>query len=138
MSLEFQTRVSLFVYLRFWLETLKKLYILNMENNIKKKRFLYHTANPHWLSLLHMVMHMFQDCSLNLPQPLVPLLCPQACPRPAPLSGALWHPRGVGWGDSRRRFKREGTHIYLWLIHAVVWQKPTRYCKAIILQLRFF
>ena len=24
----------------------------------------------------------------------------------------------------------------LWLIHVVVWQKPTQYCKAIILQLK--
>ena len=33
------------------------------------------------------------------------------------------------------RFKREGTYVYLWLIHVDVWQKPTQYCKAIILQL---
>ena len=26
--------------------------------------------------------------------------------------------------------------IYLWLINIVVWQKPTQYCKAIILQLQ--
>jgi len=24
----------------------------------------------------------------------------------------------------------------LWLIHAVVWQKPTQHCKAIVLQLK--
>ena len=35
-----------------------------------------------------------------------------------------------------RRFKREGTYVYLWLIHVDVWQKPTQYCKAIILQLK--
>ena len=34
------------------------------------------------------------------------------------------------------RFKREGTHIYLWLIHVDVWQKSTQYCKAIILHLK--
>ena len=34
------------------------------------------------------------------------------------------------------KFKREGTYVYLWLIHADVWQKPTQYCKAIILQLQ--
>ena len=33
-------------------------------------------------------------------------------------------------------FEKKGTHIYLWLIHAAVWQKPTQYCKAIILQLK--
>ena len=40
-----------------------------------------------------------------------------------------WEEVGVG-----RRFRREGTHVYLWLIHVVVWQKPTQYCKAIFLQ----
>ena len=33
------------------------------------------------------------------------------------------------------RFKREGTYVYLWLIHVEVWQKTTEFCKAIILQL---
>ena len=36
----------------------------------------------------------------------------------------------------RRKFKREGTYVYLWLIHVDVWQKPKQYYKAIILQLR--
>ena len=31
------------------------------------------------------------------------------------------------------RFKREVTYVYLWLIHADVWQKPMQYCKAITL-----
>ena len=35
-----------------------------------------------------------------------------------------------------RRFKREGTYAYLWLIHGDVWQKPTQYGKAVILQLK--
>ena len=29
---------------------------------------------------------------------------------------------------------REEMCVYLWLIHVDVWQKPTQYCKAIILQ----
>ena len=33
------------------------------------------------------------------------------------------------------RFKREGTYVHLWLIHVVIWQKSTQYCKAIIPQL---
>ena len=33
-------------------------------------------------------------------------------------------------------FKWEGTWVNLWLIHVDVWQKPTQYCKAIILQLK--
>ena len=42
---------------------------------------------------------------------------------------------GMGW-DVGGRFKKEGTYVYLWLIHGDVWQKPTQYCKAIILQLK--
>ena len=35
-----------------------------------------------------------------------------------------------------RRFKREGTYVHLRLIHVDVWQKPTQFCKSIILQLK--
>ena len=41
----------------------------------------------------------------------------------------------MGW-EVGGRFKKEGTYIYLWLIHVNIWQKPTQYCKAIILQLK--
>ena len=34
------------------------------------------------------------------------------------------------------RFMRERTYVYLWLIHVVVRQKSTKFCKAIILQLK--
>ena len=34
------------------------------------------------------------------------------------------------------RFKREGTYVYLWLIHVDVWQKTANYCKATTLQLK--
>ena len=40
-----------------------------------------------------------------------------------------------GW-EEEGRFKREGTYVYLWLIHVDVGQKPTQHCKAIILQLK--
>jgi len=30
--------------------------------------------------------------------------------------------------SKRGRFKREGTYVYLWLIHVDVWQKPTQNC----------
>ena len=30
-----------------------------------------------------------------------------------------------------------GTHVYLWLIHVDVWQKPSQYFKLIILQLNY-
>ena len=42
---------------------------------------------------------------------------------------------GKGW-ELEGRFRREGTDVYLWLIHVDVWQKPKQYCKAIILQLK--
>ena len=38
-----------------------------------------------------------------------------------------------GWKQVGGRFKREGTYVYLWLIHVDIWQKPTQHCKAIIL-----
>ena len=42
-----------------------------------------------------------------------------------------------GWvGGGGERFEKEGTCVRLWLIHVDVWQKPTQYCKAIILQLK--
>jgi len=31
--------------------------------------------------------------------------------------------------DMGGRFKKEGIYVYLWLIHVVVWQKPTQNCK---------
>ena len=34
------------------------------------------------------------------------------------------------------KFKMEWTYVYLWLIHADVWQRPTEYGKVIILQLK--
>ena len=35
-----------------------------------------------------------------------------------------------------REIQEEGTYVYLWLIHVDVWQKTTKFCKAIILQLK--
>ena len=40
-----------------------------------------------------------------------------------------------GW-EAGGRFKREGMYVYLQLIHVIVWQKPTRHCKDIFLQLK--
>ena len=44
----------------------------------------------------------------------------------------------VGWDGSEMggRFKREGTYVHLWLIHVDIWQKTTKFCKAIILQFK--
>ena len=41
----------------------------------------------------------------------------------------------MGW-EVEGRFKREGTDVYLWLIHVDMWQKPTQYYKVITLQLK--
>ena len=39
-------------------------------------------------------------------------------------------------GQRGVRFKREGTYMYLWLIHVDGWQKPTKFRNAVILQLK--
>ena len=50
-------------------------------------------------------------------------------------AGALGRPRGIGqrgrweWGSGW------GIHVYPWLIHVNVWQKPLQYYKVISLQL---
>jgi len=41
-----------------------------------------------------------------------------------------------GWDGVGGKLRREGAYVYLWLTHADVWQKPTKHCKAIILQLK--
>ena len=40
---------------------------------------VHNTANSHWLSVLHMIIYMFQCSSLNSSHPLLPPLCPQVC-----------------------------------------------------------
>ena len=49
-------------------------------------------------------------------------------------TGAL--ERGGMGRDVGVMFKREGTWVYLWLIHVAVWQKLTQYYKALTLQLK--
>ena len=42
-----------------------------------------------------------------------------------------------GWdGEGDGRFKRDGTYVYLWLIHVDIWQRTTKFCKAVILRLK--
>ena len=41
-----------------------------------------------------------------------------------------------GWDAIAGRSKREGTYIYLWQTHVDIWQKPTPYCKAVILEFK--
>ena len=41
----------------------------------------------------------------------------------------------MGW-EKGGGIKREGTYVYLWLIHVDIWQKPTQYCKESMIQLK--
>ena len=51
-------------------------------------------------------------------------------------TGALGPPGGIGWEGGRREAQDEGIHVHLWLIHVDIWQKPSQFCKVIILQLK--
>ena len=42
---------------------------------------------------------------------------------------------GMGW-EVGRKFKKEGAYEQIQLIYVDVWQKPTQYCKSIILQIK--
>ena len=82
-----------------------------------------------------------------IPPSLSPADCPQVCSICLPLhcclanrfiSTSQWKFTGSSnlvlcdklerWDGvgGRRRFRREGTCVYLWLIHAGVWQKPAQ------------
>ena len=50
-------------------------------------------------------------------------------------AGALGRPRGIWWRGRWEGGSRWRTHVYPWLIHVNVWQKPLQYCKVISLQL---
>ena len=47
----------------------------------------------------------------------------------------LGRPRGIGWRGRWEVGLGWGIHVYPWLIHVNVWQKPLQYCKVISLQL---
>ena len=49
--------------------------------------------------------------------------------------GARGRPRGIGWRGRWEGGSGWGIHVYPWLIHVNVWQKPLQYCKVISLQL---
>ena len=51
------------------------------------------------------------------------------------LNGALYQPRGVGWGGRWEGGPKRREYMYtLWLINVEVRQKTRKFCKAIILQ----
>ena len=44
-------------------------------------------------------------------------------------------PGGVGWGGRwEGGLRGRGHRVHLWVIHADIWQKTTKFCKAIVLQ----
>ena len=43
--------------------------------------------------------------------------------------GSVTTQRGRMEWEEGERFKKEGTQVYLWVIHVDVWQKPTQYCN---------
>ena len=49
----------------------------------------------------------------------------------------LWN-NPEGWGGEGGGWEAQdgGTHVFPWLIHVDVWQKPLQYCKVISLQLK--
>ena len=49
--------------------------------------------------------------------------------------GALGRPRGIGLRGRWEGGSGCKIHVYPWLIHVNVWQKPLQYCKVISLQL---
>ena len=51
-------------------------------------------------------------------------------------TGALEQPRGVDGEGDGPEVQEGGTCIYLWLVHADVWQKTAKFCKAIILHIK--
>ena len=42
----------------------------------------------------------------------------------------------TAWREEGREIRTEGICVYLWPIHIDVWQKPSQYCKGVILQLK--
>ena len=49
----------------------------------------------------------------------------------------VWdNPEGQGGEGSGSGVQDGGSRVYLWPFHAAVWQKPSQYCKVIILQLK--
>ena len=57
------------------------------------------------------------------------------CMRQVRGAGALWWPRGMGWGRRWEGGSGWGTQVNPWLIHVNVWQKTLKYCKIISLPL---
>ena len=59
---------------------------------------------------------------------------PMDCSPPGSSVHGIFQARVLEWGV----FAFSGTHVYLWPIHADVWQRPSQYYKVIILQMKYF
>ena len=46
------------------------------------------------------------------------------------------NPEGWDVEGGGKEFGDQETHVYPWLIHVNVWQKPLQHCKVISLQLK--
>ena len=57
------------------------------------------------------------------------------CMRQVLRPGAMGRPRGIRWRGRWEGGSGWGIHVYPWLIHINVWQKPLQYCKVMSLQL---
>ena len=87
------------------------------------------------LAALHMVMCMFQCYSLKSSHPFLLPLYPKVCSLCLCLLCSVKTRRDGVRRDFGGGFRREVTHVCLWPIHVVTWQRPLQYCKVIILQL---
>ena len=86
---------------------------------------LYHISNYLWLSILCMVTYMRNSLTAE----------PPGKSQERTFQCALGRPRGTGWRGGWDGGSGWGIHVYPWLIHVNVWQKPLQYCKVISLQL---
>ena len=101
----------------------------------------YLAATSHLPSVLHMVMYICWCSSLHSSHLLPPPMCPQVRVlhlhlHSFPANRAhQCHFSGfhiyvlIDWGTGGW-LMRKGIYAWLWLVHIVVWQKATQYCKS--------
>ena len=65
--------------------------------------WISHSANSHWLSILHMITYMFQYYSLSSSHPLLPSLCSQVRSLCLCLHCRDWHFRKKDSGGLEKR-----------------------------------
>ena len=70
----------------------------------------------------------------EISQSCLTLSDPMDCSPPGSSVHGIFQARVLEWDA----IAFSGTHVYLWPIHADVWQRPSQYCKVIILQMKYF